>query len=296
MDVEITKQGGNASFTLASRGINVRDFIVGSIPVSGIYGSVEGRSGTVDYGASYGTRSIEVPIYFTANNYPDFSLLRDALFEITTSKEPVYIREMRRTTYQTGENRFVGGKRYLVRITGEYSIDQMFKHGFGTLTFETVGIPFAESIGTTRNIHLDGLSASSGLWGFGMGLEAVNEKLIYEYEAVAGQRFRVFNAGSASIHPFEQELKITISDVDGSASAFRVNNLTNGTRFWSNVPISNTDVIEIDGPNVSKNSTSFLRDTGKHFIELSPGWNEFNVLPQFCDRATIRFDFRFYYL
>lgn len=293
MDVMITKMNGD-SFKLSDYNIIVRDFVVGSIPVEGIYGTGEGRSGTINYGASYGTRTIEIPLYFKSGDYHGFVLTRDKLFEITTSKEPVYIREMRRVEHQTGGNKFVGGKRYLVRIVGEYSIEQMYRIGFGSLTFETVDLPFAESVGTSMGIHRNGANSGDGLWGFGMGLSSEDDTFIYKHEAVAGQRFRIFNAGSVPIHPFEQQLKITISNVVGSTEMFQVTNYINASRSRVNVPLSPSDVVEYDGANVTRNKLAFLRDTRKDFISLEPGWNEFEIF--YCDSATIEFDFRYYYM
>lgn len=294
MDVKITKSDGSNSITLEHKGIIVQDFIVSSVPVSGIYGVVEGRSGVVDYGATYGVRTIEIPFYIKASDYHDFPLLRDVLYEITTNKEPVYISEMRRSVYQTGENKLVGGKRYLVRISGEYSIEQMFKYGFGTLMYETVALPFAESVGTSQDLQRDGISVDSELWGYGMGLLYDDESTIYTHNVIAGQPFRIFNAGNVPIHPFEQKLKITISNVVGSTDRFQITNLTNGSRARINVPLRPTDKVIYDGPNVTRNNLAFLRDTRKDFIDLSPGWNEFNIY--FCDRARIEFDCPFYYM
>ncbi len=310
IDIQINKKNGE-SFTFEQYGIIVKDFVVSSIPLDPVYEKPEGSDKRVDYGATYDARNIKVPFVAKAHDLHDYPLLRDFLFEKVNDKEPFYIQEMRRAKklvyafvdtneaprmQESTENKLIGGKRYLVRLQNTFDLEQMELDGEGELIFETIVLPFAESIGTTQAIQRDGISADSGLWGFGMGLEAVDETLIYTHKAVAGQRFRIFNAGNVSIHPFDQDLKITISNVVGSDRAFQINNITNGTRFWTNVAIRNTDKISIDGPKVTRNGLEFLRDTGKHFIELSPGWNEFIVLPQFCESATIEFDFPFYYL
>ena len=106
--------------------------------------------------------------------------------------------------------------------------------------------------------------------------------------------FRVYNAGNVPIHPFQQDLKITIKQVRGSASYFELRNLTNGTVFRVNEAVSSAQTIVLDGPNITSNGLNFLRKTNKGFIELSHGWNDFQIYG--ASRATIEFYFRFYYL
>lgn len=305
MDVEITKMNGD-SFRLSEYGVTVQDFNVGSVPVTGIYGTVEGRSGTIDYGADYGQRSISVPFYTKANDFADYPLFRDKLFEIVVSREPIYIREMRRTTYGSvygigsddDGDKFVGGKRYKVRISGTYNLDQQFLYGFGELAFETVETPFAESIGTSMDVHNGGITTDPALWGFGMGL--IDDPLSHRYVRTFGEdngdsRTRIYNPSNITVKPFEHELKITVDGVRMQGSdMFQITNHTNGSRFRVNVPILGSDVIIYDGANVTKNGLSFLRNTRKDFIELSPGWNTLELY--YASLVSIEFDFRFYYL
>jgi len=298
MDVEITKMNGD-SFRLSEYGVTVRDFDVGSVPVTGIYGTVEGRSGTIDYGADYGQRSISVPFYTKANDFADYPLLRDKLFEIVVSREPIYVREMRRVTYGSvygigsddDGDRFVGGKRYKVRISGTFDIDQQFLYGFGELAFETVETPFAESIGTSMDVHNGGITTDPALWGFGMGLIADDESFLYSH---TGQTFRIYNAGNVDVHPFEQMLKITISNVSGSRNSFELRNITNGSKFIVTEGVTSAQTIVIDGANVTSNGLQYLRKTKRNFIELNTGWNVFAVIG--ARGAEVSYDFRFYYL
>lgn len=308
MDVRVTHKNGE-SFTLEEYGITAKDFIVSSIEILTDYGTVDGRHGTVDRGSIYGSRTITVPFIMHSKDLHDFALRRDKIFDLVLSTRSFYIQEMRRVNYlsydfaQLGEgakqsegteNKLIGGKRYLVRLQNVFEIEQMFTYGFGELVFETTDLPYAESLGTTQDIHNNGINADDGLWGFGMGLEAVDESLIYTHNATVNKPFFIYNAGDVSIHPFEQKFKMTISNVRGSTERFQITNHTNGSRARINVPLRSTDVVVYDGPNVTRNKLTFLRDTRKDFIELSPGWNNFRIY--YCDSATISFDFPFYYL
>ncbi len=301
MDVEITKMSGD-SFRLSEHDVTVRDFNVSSVPVSGIYGTVEGRSGTVDYGADFGQRPISVPFFMKANVFADYPLLRDELFSLMVSREPFYIREMRRETYGSingcgsddDGDRFVGGKRYKVRISGSFIIDQQFRYGFGELSFETVESPFAESIGTTQDIQQNGISANDEFWGFGMGLLSDDSSHIYTHTIHQGETISIYNAGNVSIHPFDQELKIEITNVYRSRQFFELNNQTNGSTFRVTEPVASSSEIIYDGPNIRIDGLEGLRRTNRKYIQLNPGWNVFSI--DGAESADIAFDFPFYYL
>lgn len=307
MDVQINKQNGE-SFTLSEHGIIVKDFIVSSIPIISEYGEIEGRHGTVDYGATYGTRTITVPFRLQAYDLMDFPLMRDVLFGLVIETESFYIRELRRikklqykfadTTEPPrmdpeSENKFVGGKRYLVRLQNTFDIEQIEADGEGELVFETTELPFAESIGTTQDLHKNGIDFDSGLWGFGMGLLTDENSLIYTHNATVAKPFRIYNAGNVPIHPFDQKLKITISNVMGSTDSFQIINLTNMSKLKINTALSTSDTVVFDGANITRNGLSFTKNTDKNFIELESGWNNLRIY--FCDSATIEFDFPFYY-
>lgn len=166
MDVEIVKKDG--SKFLLSRFGTVQDFIVGSIPNVVIRDTVDGRPGSVDYGAELGDRTITVPLILKGKDLHDFAHLRDELFKMIGGSEPFYIREKRRIkelqyefvdfgkapkwSPQTG-NEYVDGKQYLVKVDGEFEFEQEGLRGYTTFKFVTSGLPYAESVFTTVDIH-----------------------------------------------------------------------------------------------------------------------------------------------
>lgn len=307
MDVQINKKKGE-SFTLEQYGILVKDFIVSSIPLESTYGNVEGGDRKIDYGAKYGTRTIRVPFVLRAYDLMDFPLLRDVLFDLVLDKESFHIREMRRVKKLAyafvdpseparmdpdTNNQFVGGKRYLVRLQNTFDIDQIEIDGEGELVFETTELPFSESIGTTQDIQQNGISANDELWGFGMGLIDDPDSFIYTHSNKT--EFKIYNAGNADIHPFEQDLKIEIEfpTTVQTNNYFQLKNVTNGSTFRVNEQVLPLQKFVLDGPNITRNGLNALRMTNRQFITLDPGWNEFEVSGN--TMATIRFDFRFYY-
>jgi hypothetical protein len=284
MDVEITKLSGE-SFRLSERDITVRDFVVGSPTINPVYSQIEGRHGRVDMGATFGSRSISVPFYYKAVDIHDVALLRDELMGLAVSAEPFYIREMRRIIYGKGDNQYVSGKRYKVRLANPFEIDQQLEYGFGELRFETTDLPFAESIGTTADIDRDGITYDSELWSYGMGLLYSDEAQKYTHNT---RSFRIYNAGNIPRHhPFEQELKITIRN---ASQGYQLSNKTTGDIFKFNDQPNGS--IVIDGPVITDAGLIAFRKTNGHFITLAPGWNEFEQ----NQSATVSFDFRFYYL
>src|SRR5699024_4408006 len=193
---------------LSDHDIYAKDFIVSSIALRPYLDSIEGRSGTVDYGADYDARTIKVPFYIKAHDLHDYSLLRDELFSLVVSRESFYIRELRRAKYQayefvdthesprndeSTENKYVGGKRYKVRIANVIEMEQSLTFGEGELEFEATELPFAESIGTTADIDKHGLLYSQELWSYGMGLSYDEETHKYTHNT---NTFRIYNAGN----------------------------------------------------------------------------------------------------
>lgn len=292
MDVQITRMNGQ-TIKLSDINVQVQDFRVGSIEMRPTYIDVEGASGRISTGSTYGVRTITVPFYFKAQDLLDVAITRDKLFEMILSTEPFYIRELRRLEYQNGDNLIVSGKRYKVNIFSTFDIDQQLKYGFGELEFETADLPFAESIGKSSDIQRDGVTSTSGLWGIGMGIMTDPASRVYKHNAVSGKQFKIYNPGNIPVHPFEQEMKITISNVAGSTAGFMLKNHTNLSTATIAVPLYVSDTIVYDGPNIRRNGLEFLRNTKKDFIELAPGWNTLEVFN--CTSATLEFDFRFYY-
>src|SRR5699024_9875340 len=232
MDVEIIKRDGS-SFLLSSHDIHAKDFIVSSIELDPHYSEVENRSGRVDNGATYKARTITVPFYIKAHDLHDYALLRDELFSLVVSRESFYIRELRRAKYHAyefvdtnesprydkkTENKYVGGKRYKVRIANTIELEQTLVFGEGELLFETTELPFAESIGTTADIDKYGLRHSDELWSYGMGLSYDEETHKYSHSS---RNFKVFNAGNVEVHPFEMDLIITIK---GASKGYKLRN------------------------------------------------------------------------
>ncbi|MFC3212731.1 phage tail domain-containing protein [Planomicrobium okeanokoites] len=275
MDMMITKKNGDARL-LEEFGVTVSDFVVSSIPLLASYGTIEGRHGTVDYGATYGPRTITVPFSVEADELERFPQKRDELFAFLVDSESYYIRELRRANHHnyafakthevardlpdTG-NQLSTEKSYLVRLQNTFNLEQMLTSGEGELVYETTELPFGES-GIVK-------------------------------KTFTGTQFRLLNEGDVNIHPFIQHLKITIRNVTGSNSYFELENTTTKKKFVVNERIDNIHKVVMDGSVVTRNSLQFLRNTNREFIELASGWNDFRIYG--ATSATVDVEFKRYY-
>lgn len=270
------------TYDLNEYGIRTRDVLISAPTPEHELGKVEGSHGVIDYGTTYGARDISCLYRATSHDFIDFSLLRDEIFNIFRTEESFYLIEKR-----------LPGKRWLVKVANPYQIPQ--RNVFGNFDVDFIGIKgMSESIGTTaQDIQREGINSNSELWGFGMGLESVDESLLYNHTASSDTDFLIYNAGNIPVHPFEQELKIVIDNIVGATDKFELKNKTNGTVFRVNEFISRNQKIVLDGANVTSNGMQYLRSTNKGFIELDPGYNLMTITG--ARRADVVFDFRFYY-
>ena len=255
------------------KGITPLDIFVSSIEKERVTESLEGKSGSIDYGSIYKERPIELKFLLKANDTQSYRLLRDELYAVVDEIE--YVSE----TYQIG-------KRYKVKVDESY-IPERYENNQRFAEVEvncvTTQLPFAESIGTTQDIDKNGLRYSQELWSYGMGLSYESSSQKYQHK---GKTFEIYNAGNVGVHPFDQHLNITVDNV---AKGYRLLNKTTGEAF--EYKGDSTGKLLLNGPNITLNGLQCFRDTNRNYISLESGWNEFeqNMI------KNVNFDFRFYY-
>lgn len=268
------------------KGVTPLDIYISSIEKERVTSKLEGKDGSVDYGSTFRSRDVKLDLLLESADTQDYRLLRDSLYATFQKGDTFYVSE----SYQKG-------KRYLV------SVDQSFipervprnqRYADASIDCVKIGIPFAESIGTTQDIEKNGINSEDALWGFGMGLARADESLIYTFDAKEKEDFFVYNAGNVPIHPFEQDFKITIRNVKNSDGGLLLYNISTSTYFRTHETLSEDDVIVIDGASITKNGDQYLRETSRTFMELKTGYNTIRL--EDCDSARIEFDFRYYYL
>ncbi|WP_052327317.1 phage tail domain-containing protein [Nosocomiicoccus massiliensis] len=288
MDLEIIKD--NKSYLLSDYDIHVQDIRVSSIPLITNRQEIEGFPGSLDYGSYYGDRPITVDFYIKARDDHDYPHLRDLLFELLVDTNPYYIREVRTTgeyeddSYcnQKKVESYVNGKQYHVAVNNTIDLDQVMKVGFGTIECLTSGLPFAESIYTTKELNDSGYDALVEKYGLVDSINSDNTK--YKFTE---RNFSIWNAGNVTVEPETMYLKITATGTNGK---LEIRNKTTGDTFKVNASFGGTLIV--DGMNTQLKGANVFRDTNKRYIRLASGKNEFEIIGQFTD---ITIDFRFYY-
>lgn len=167
MDLEVIKQNGE-KFLLSDYDVVVQDIKIYSIPMLHNRQRIDGFDGSLSYGTEYGDRKIEVTATFIAKDLHDYAHLRDELFNLLNDSNGYYIRELRRLNKKQydfiglnekpkektdTDNSYVNGKQYHVELDGDFDFEQDDVYGSTTINFKTSGLPFAESVYTTKELH-----------------------------------------------------------------------------------------------------------------------------------------------
>ena len=156
-----------------------------------------------------------------------------------------------------------------------------------TIEFVTSGLPFAESIYTTLELHDSGYSATAEKYGLVDNID--DEKVQYRFTS---NNFTVYNAGNVTVEPESMYLRIIASEVT-SSNNFTIRNKTTGDEFVLKRE-SRGSHVRLIGMVISMGSiTNVFRDTNRRFIRLAPGDNQFEVLNGTF--TEISFEFKQYY-
>src|SRR5699024_212765 len=138
---------------------------------------------------------------------------------------------------------YVGGKRYLVRVTDSFEFGQQSRYGFGEMVLATAGLTFAESIGATHDIAENGLVHSQELGSYAMGLVDDDDSQKYAHRE---KEFASYNAGNVDVHPFEQYIRI---EIENAVEDYSLRNITTGDEF--KYTGNNKGKLVIDGANIT---------------------------------------------
>lgn len=231
-------------------GIRTRDFIVNSPSYEHELEEIPGMEGAIDLGSTMSVRTITCLFRFIADDWVDFGVKRDEVFDLFESGESFYLIEKRNKH-----------KRWLVKVENFYDIPQ--RNVFGNFEIDFIAIKGrAESIGTTIQSetfkHLQDMPVT-----------------YTDYSDIYGTKFKVYNPGKRidprSINDF---LKITYK---GNSDNLRIHNLTTGDEWVYSGSSNLGDEIVLDGIRSEKNNLSIFRKTNKQIITLNRGWNYFEI-------------------
>ena len=186
------------------------------------------------------------------------------------------------------ENEYVNGKQYKVRLDSSISPEQWDDKPNGDITIEfvTSGLPFAESIYTTLELHDNGYSATAEKYGLVDNID--DEKVKYRFTE---SNFTVYNAGNVTVEPESMDLLIQISNAS-TTGTLSLKNTTTGEEFRLTKNLSERH-ISLRGMNILDGTVNAFRDSNRRLISLVPGDNQFEITG--ATFSQIWFSFRFLY-
>lgn len=314
MDILIEKENG-PSYKLSDYGITVKDVIIESIEIEDSYENKENSHGRLLLSSQYRKRKITVPAFFVVSKLNDVPRLRDLLYELVSDTGYIYLREIRRkkpqryrfiqptkNDYQkydsvgqpiyeeTPENWewYVSGKRYQVKCMGAISPEQKGKKVSFDIEFETVELPFAESIGTSLDLEKN---PNKELWSYDMTIpfDESDDMHKYTFENTTGNS--VYYHGNIPNNQFNLYKKVTII-LGENTKDFQWNMTESDLMTIRGINLKKGDKIVYDGVQTYRNGTPINNESSLAQPKFRSGWNnfEFNQVVK-----SIVFDLKFYY-
>ncbi|RIO61470.1 phage tail family protein [Staphylococcus haemolyticus] len=258
-------------------GITPLDFLVSSIERERYEESVLGIPGSIDYGFDFKER--EITLNFQMEHYHDtydFRLLRDALYNIFSSNNHLYVLDNLLPT-----------RLIKFQVDGQFRPER-YGYWYSTveITGKTTGLPFWRTKYTTQDIEKNGYNATVEKFGMADGIHI--DHLTYTPKT---NEFSIWNGGNVTIDPrhFDLSIRILYGTSNGDVT---IENVTTGEKFIFKRQFVNTH-LNIFGSQVLLGNTNWLRESNRKFISLVPGENKIKVSN--VEHQGVSFDFPFYF-
>ncbi|MHB7934170.1 phage tail family protein [Staphylococcus haemolyticus] len=274
------------TFTLYDENLNKIDYPVGITPLDFLVSSIEreryeesvlGIPGSIDYGFDFKER--EITLNFQMEHYHDtydFRLLRDALYNIFSSNNHLYVLDNLLPT-----------RLIKFQVDGQFRPER-YGYWYSTveITGKTTGLPFWRTKYTTQDIEKNGYNATVEKFGMADGIHI--DHLTYTPKT---NEFSIWNGGNVTIDPrhFDLSIRILYGTSNGDVT---IENVTTGEKFIFKRQFVNTH-LNIFGSQVLLGNTNWLRESNRKFISLVPGENKIKVSN--VEHQGVSFDFPFYF-
>nr|WP_272901079.1 phage tail domain-containing protein [Staphylococcus aureus] len=258
-------------------GITPLDFLVSSIERERYEESVLGIPGSIDYGFDFKER--EITLNFQMEHYHDtydFRLLRDALYNIFSSNNHLYVLD---NLLPTRVIKF--------QVDGQFRPER-YGYWYSTveITGKTTGLPFWRTTYTTQDVQKNGYNATVQKYGLADGIH-----IDYLTYTPTSNEFSIWNGGNVTIDPrhFDLTIRLLYATSKGDVT---IENLTTGEKFIFKRQFENTH-LNIFGSQVLLGNTNWLRESNRKFISLVPGENKIKVSNVTHKGASFEFPFYF---
>ncbi|WP_218085803.1 phage tail family protein [Staphylococcus epidermidis] len=218
------------------------------------------------------------------------------LRELAASESEIKFENIFEPKEQSFELEYVDGRQILVGLVNEVSFDTTKTSGEFTLDFETIELPYFESIGYSTDLEKE--SGNLNKWGItdkNPFNTSHKERRYTFYDTKVGD---VYYGGTAEINQFNQDSVVEMTLGENVSK-----NDSDGFNFYmthsdimkiSGLELRAGDVIKFDGIHVYRNNLR-IDDYNKTKQQpvLMPGWNTFHTTKVL---KKIRFKHKRYYL
>ncbi|WP_185160560.1 phage tail domain-containing protein [Mammaliicoccus sciuri] len=301
IDLEIVKDG--EKYRLNNNSITGDVLTVDSFNVDGLdykytYENIDGINGRFSTSKRTDARKGTLLVSYNVNKISSAEHLKIKLATLLSGE--FFIRELAPSEIEIpfqriGERNFnfepnyVSGRTIKMQLTAPISFDVTELNGQIEILFETVDLPYYQSVG--RSLDLES-GRQSSLWSSDMLLDWETNSASRKYTFENIRTGNVYYHGTAPIEQFNQDCTVTIT-LSESTDEFNWYLTKSDMMEIKGLNLKGGDVIKFDGLQTFRNGQPINEYTRLNFPKLQPGINTFN----FSQRVEkVVFDLKFYYL
>ncbi|TDM35188.1 phage tail domain-containing protein [Macrococcoides canis] len=220
-------------------------------------------------------REVSINILATAKDTEDWRLKRDTVYKFFRRLGAFYIAEQ----YQPH-------KLLKVIVDGNYNVDRpITRWGLSEIPLKVLDTPFKRSLYTSLTLNDEG-AQFTGKWSAGMGILTDASTRKYRF---TNEQPRFLNIGDTSIKLIREKDFYIHLLIDQDAQFVEIYDGKNTFRY--NKAVKAGDILLIKGSDVTLNGINALGDTNFTFLEVSEGWNNWEVRGPAKFRLYVRIKF-----
>lgn len=254
-------------------GIKGLDINIGPIQHENVYTSTSNTDQLYKVVAK--DREVSINILATAKDTEDWRLKRDAVYKFFRQLGAFYVAEQ----YQPH-------KLLKVIVDGNYNVDRpITRWGLSEIPLKVLDTPFRRSLHTSLTLNDEG-AQFTGKWSAGMGI--LTDASTWKYR-FTNEQPRFLNIGDTSIKLVKEKDFYIHMKIEEDAQFIEIYDGKNTFRY--NKPLASGSQLVIKGATVELNGKNVLGDTNFTFLEVSEGWNNWEVRGLTQYRFYVRINF-----